>query len=81
MNLAFGFTDAPLPKHITNALADSATNVNHFLNQYTRDSVSGKLTQKKETIALSQIFLFDTLILIGMSEKFSNVHGIFDKYR
>lgn len=43
LSLAHGFTDAPVPKYITETLAATAKNTNHLLNQYTRDSVSNKL--------------------------------------
>lgn len=40
LNLGQGFTDYPVPKYITDALAATANSSNCLLNQYTRGFVS-----------------------------------------
>lgn len=40
LNLGQGFTDYPVPKYITDALAATANSPNCLLNQYTRGFVS-----------------------------------------
>lgn len=50
LNLGQGFTDYPVPKYITDALAATANSSNCLLNQYTRGFVSSSFAHEKRLI-------------------------------